>query len=176
MGWGMEQSVMSPPACHRLIAWNRAHPPNVTENEGTAPPHPHSTGPLDERSKWSLGPSGHEPSTRLISGFISTSCSRAQWLLHRAAAAQLCSTGSLFSISTASLPFFLRCGQILTHKAGFQWLLNCYIRGWIIVTSSPHGRHSSASGPIAVIHCRQPVIASKAAAGTLLTSALKMGF
>lgn len=75
-----------------------------------------------------------------------------------------------------SLPLFLRCGQILTHKAGFQWVLNCYIRGWIIVTSSPHGHHSSASGQIAVIHCRQPVIASKAAAGALLTSALKMGF
>ena len=99
-----------------------------------------------------------------------------QWLLHRATAPQLCSTGSLFSISTASLHLLLRCGLRLIHKAGFQWLLNCYIRGWIIVISSPHGRHPSASSQIAVIHCRQPVIASKAAAGTLLTSALKMGF
>ena len=43
-----------------------------------------------------------------------------QWLLHRATAPQLCSTGSLFSISTASLHLLLRCGLRLIHKAGFQ--------------------------------------------------------
>ena len=176
MGWGMEQSLMSPHACHRLIVWNRAHPPNVTENEGTAPPHPHSTGPLDERSKWSLGPPGHELSTRLISGSFQLPAPG-----QSVAPPQSHCTPALFHwvsvlcFHSFSTPLIEVWSNINTQSR-FSVTAELLHKRLDHCDLIPHGRHPSASSQIAVIHCRQPVIASKAAAGTLLTSALKMGF
>lgn len=137
---GGRSSLISPPGCHRLIAWKRAHPPNVRENEGTAPPLPHWPFGWE---KWAVsGPFWPWAIIQaLLAGLFSSRFNfwapKQSVAPHQGPGECYCplpwSSWSLFSISTAAFtPLPEVWVQYSYTKQVFNdCLLNCYIRDWM---------------------------------------------
>lgn len=133
MGWGMQQSLISLPGCHRLIGWNWAHPPNVREKEGTAPPPNPHPWPFGWEKGVASGPFGPPAIYQnLLAGLFSIqlpglprqSVSSPQgpggrghyWL------PALLLLVSVFNFHICLYNFSWSVGLALIYKAGFQWL------------------------------------------------------